>query len=347
MNWKFHPALDFERHRDLWEEVNASRGDLILLDPAFVGLAVRHFASSRTLLAVSEGPRGASLALVEPKRPGFWETFQPSQAPLGFVLFPPGPDGRAALRSLIRSLPGYALALAVLRQDPDVATFQPAGADMDPVDYITTSRLVLTGTFSDYWKSRSHNLVHNLARQRRRLAEQGAHLRLVTLREPDQMAEGVRVYATMESGGWKGRHGSAVAVDNRQGRFYRDLFEHFARRNEAVVYWLEMNRTPVAAALGLERHGTLYLLKITYDERLPRCSPGLLLHEEMLRALFAEQRIKVIEYYGRYSDWHRKWTADTRVMIHINVYRHRLVRLAIRLLGRVAARARSAATPEP
>jgi hypothetical protein len=348
VSWKFYPALDaFDRHRGLWGEVGASRGDLILLDPAFVGLAVRHFASPRTLLALSEGPGGPTLALVEPRRPGFWETFQPSQAPLGLVLFPPGPDGHAALRELVRRLPGWALALAVLRQDPDVATLQPAGPDMEPVDYITTSRLALTGTFADYWKSRSHNLVHNLARQRRRLAEQGVRLCLVTSRRPEEMAEGVRVYAAMESAGWKGHHGSAVAVDNRQGRFYLDLLEHFARRDEAVIYRLEMNGTPVAAALALERHATLYLLKITYDERVPRCSPGLLLHEEMLRALFVEQRIKVIEYYGRYSDWHRKWTAETRVMTHLNVYRHPLVGLARRLLRGVASRRRRAVEPEP
>ncbi len=348
MSWKFYPALDaFDGHRRLWGEVNANRGGLVLLDPAFVGLAVRHFASPRTLLAVSEGPGGSSLALVEPRRPGFWETFQPSQAPLGLALLPPGADGRRAVRDLVRSLPGWALALAVLRQDPDLPTVQPSEPDMEPVDYITTSRLVLAGTFEDYWKSRSHNLVHNLARQRRRLAEQGVRLRLVTSRRPEEMAEGVRIYAAMETAGWKGHQGSAVAADNPQGHFYRDLLESFAQREEAVIYRLEMNGTPVAAALGLERDATLYLLKITYDERVPRCSPGLLLHEEMLRALFAERRIKVIEYYGRYSEWHRKWTADTRVMTHLNVYRHSLVGLARRLLRGVASRRRRGVEPEP
>lgn len=338
MRWTLHPALPtFDRYREPWDRLNASRGGSILLDSAFVGLALRHFARPQARLAVSEHPAGVSLALVEPSRLGFWQTFQPSQAPLGLLLLDSGPDARTQLRALFRSLPGYVLGLAVLRLDPELASLPLSAPEHEPVEYITTSRLTLTGTFADYWRTRSHNLVHNLARQRRRLAEQRIDIRLIADRKPEQMAEGIRTYGALESAGWKGRQGSAVSIDNPQGRFYRDLLEHFAGRDEAVIYRLEMNGCPVAAALALERHATLYLLKITYDEQVPRCSPGLLLHEEMLRLLYAERRVKVIEYYGHYSDWHRKWTADTRPMFHLNVYRHRAVRAIRHLLARLRA----------
>jgi hypothetical protein len=323
MRWVFKSAREsFSRYRGLWDELNSRLGHHILLDSAFVELLIRHFASRNTLLGILNGGEDSGMVLVEPGRHGFWQTFQPSQAPLGLVLLRSQADILDQVRKLVSCLPGYALGLAVMQQDADFTRFGAASnGDVERLDYITTSRLTLKGTFEEYWKTRSHNLTHNLGRQRRRFTEQRVRLDLISERSSERVAEGIRLYGNLENAGWKAQEGTAITADNVQGLFYRELLEHYCSRDEGVIYRLVQNGTAVASALCLERSGTLIVLKITYDESLPKCSPGLLLHEEMLKSLFAEKRVNIIEYYGRYSDWHKKWTNEIRTMYHINFYR--------------------------
>jgi hypothetical protein len=344
--WIFHSATDaFVRYRKLWDEIGQRTGRHILMDSAFVELLIKHFAAPRVLLGVSNGATHPAMALVEQAKQGFWQTFQPSQAPVGLISFSDSADAPAQIRSLIRSIPGYPLGFAILHQDPDFTLFGnlARSPNVERLEYIQTSRLRLTGTFEGYWKTRSHNLVHNLSRQRRRVAEQGGRLELVVDRKPERAADGIRIYGELESAGWKGQEDSAISAENLQGRFYRELLEHFCGRGEGAIYRLDFNGKPIASSLCLERDGMLVVLKITYDEKIERLSPGLLLHEAMLKSLFSEGRVKVVEYFGRYSDWHRKWTTETRVMYHLNVYRHAWVRAAKRYIAPLLGRAGVAA----
>ena len=344
MSWVFRNARQgFDEYRENWDEINKRCDNHILLDSVFVGLLIRHFASDQTLLGVLNRENHRGLVLLESVRQGFWQTFQPSQAPLGLILLHSRENIAGQIHGLIRRLPGYALGLAVLQQDPDLTYFGDVDrGEFERLDYITTSRLRLKGTFEEYWKTRSHNLVHNLSRQRRRFAEQKVRLELFANRRPESVEDEIREYGRLEGAGWKAKDGTAITAENPQGVFYRQMLEHFCKRNEGIIYRLNMNGTPIASALCVERNGTLVVLKITYDESLPRCSPGLLLHEDMLKLLFAEKRVNVVEYYGRYSDWHRKWTNETRTMYHLNMYRYRWVAAARWVLRLAAARSRPA-----
>jgi CelD/BcsL family acetyltransferase involved in cellulose biosynthesis len=335
MKWSLRPAAAFSEIRELWDDLNARQGAHPLLDSGFVGPLVKHFASPATRLAVADGSGAPGAVLLDPAGKGMWRTFQPSQAPLGLILLGDRRRGFEQIRDILASLPGYALGLSVMQQDPDFTSLPrtDAGA-VEALDYIETARLVPSGSFEDYWKSRGRNLVHNLSRQRRRLADQGVSLELVAERDPSAVADGVRQYGEIESRSWKAEEGTAVSPDDAQGRFYREMLEHFCTRGEGVIYSLSLNGQIVAVDLCLERHGMLVILKTTYDEGIEKLSLGLLLHQEIFKAAFSEQRVKVIEFYGRVRDWHTKWTDETRTMYHTTLYRHPMIRAARR---RVAA----------
>jgi hypothetical protein len=346
MKWIFESArVAFNRYRKDWERVNKRSGNHILLDPGFVELLVAHFATERTLLAAPKEGEEAALLLLEPGRHGLWHTFQPSQAPLGLVLFPAKESSGTDIQEIICHLPGYALGLSIMQQDSELSQLTAvAGTGLERVEYITTSRTMINGTFEEYWRTRTHNLTHNLARQRRRFKQQNMSLQLFTNRAAEAMEQELTVYGRLESSGWKGKEGTAIAADNVQGAFYRKILEYFSGQQEAVTYRLDLHGRPIASALCLERAATLIVLKITYDENMPRCSPGLLLHEEMLKAIFNEKRVRVIEYYGQYTDWHRKWTSDIRGMYHLNFYRYGWIKTTRHILKAVAA---SLGTPSP
>lgn len=325
MAWRFHKALEaFPSFTSGWDAINRQCGNHILLDSRFMAPLLRHFGTEKTLLAVRDHGDAPGMALIDRCKPGFWQTFQPGQAPLGAIvlernLAEPG----QAMRELIRDLPGYALGFSVTQQDPDFTCFANLNGSIpfETLEYIQTPRLTITGSYEEYWKTRSKNLTHNLSRQRRRLKDQGAVLELLADRGADAVAGAIREYGALESAGWKGQAGTAVAPDNVQGRFYREMLEDFCSSGEAVIYRLRLNGRTVAADLCLERDATLFILKTAYDESMQGLSLGLLLHQEIFQQVFDEAKIRAIEFYGQLRDWHTKWTTEVRAMYHLNFYR--------------------------
>jgi hypothetical protein len=289
---------------------------------------LRHFANGNVTLARRVNAAEKGMTLLVRKGSGLWETFQPAQAPLGmFLLEHPDSSGRT-LSELTRKLPGHALQLSILQQDPDYTSApldQSQGA-FDRLEYIPTARITLAGTFEEYWQKRGTNLRHNVKRRRKRAMECGLDPQLVSRRAPEEVADAIREYGRLESSGWKGQDGTAVAIDNSQGRFYRDLFERFCASKEAVIYQFSLGGKVAASDLCLIRNGMMVILKTAYDETLSQFSPALLMHEDIIRELYAEARVKVIEFYGRVMEWHTRWTEETRTMYHINFFRYGWVR---------------------
>ena len=325
MGWLFRRASEsFEQYRDMWDELNRAQVNHPLLDSMFVGPLIRYFASERILLGISNDSKNPGIALVECMRKGFWSTFQPSQAPLGLLLFANKDALEGQISLLTRSLPSRCFAFSILQQDPDVVDLEDLNLSnkIEILDYIQIARLNIKENFENYWESRGKNLVHNLSRQHRRLAERGTHIELVEDRVPARVATLMQEYGRLESLGWKQLVGTAVNTDNQQGLFYQEILENFCSRGEGVIYRLLMDGKTVASDLCLHRNGMMIILKTAYDESVKGLSLGLLMHYEIFKLLFFEKKIKIVEFYGQVRDWHTKWTKDIRTMYHVNFYRY-------------------------
>ena len=325
MTWTFQPASrSFEQERSAWDSINALRGNHILLDSGFVSPLLRHFTNGMVTLGINSDPARAGMVLLTSCGVGRWESFQPSQAPIGMFLFAQPDTSGEKLRGMMKKLPGYAVHLSVLQQDPDYSSVPlvESRPGLERIDYIETARIAMAGTFEEYWKRRGSNLRHNLSRRRRRMTEKGYAVELVARRSAAEVKDAIREYGRLESTGWKAKDSTAVSVDNAQGRFYRDVFEHFCERGEAVIYQLVLDGNVVASDLCLVRGGMMIVLKTAYDEAFNEYSPALLMREDIMRFLFAERTVKLVEFYGRVMDWHRRWTEEVRVLYHLNCYRY-------------------------
>ena len=88
MRWLFRNARDaFDSFRGIWDELNKKCGNHILLDSVFVNFAHSPFRVGVHPYRYIRGgrrPRAGTLAQ-GPAR--LWETFQPSQTPLGLITF--------------------------------------------------------------------------------------------------------------------------------------------------------------------------------------------------------------------------------------------------------------------
>lgn len=325
MSWTFQPAKPaFDEMYQTWDSVNRAGANHILLDSGFISPLLRHFANGNVIQATRSDSAGRGMALLIRKRLGHWETFQPAQAPIGlFLLERADSDGRDLLE-MTRELPGHALQLSILQQDPEYTSgaLNQSHNGFERLDYIRTARITLSGTFEEYWQRRGTNLRHNLSRRRRRATEKGLAPKLIARRAPDEVAAAIQEYGRLESSGWKGRDGTAVSSENAQGRFYRDVFECFCARGEGIIYQLVLGDKVAASDLCLVRNGMMVVLKTAYDEASNDFSPAFLMREEILRELYAQQQVRVIEFYGRVMDWHTRWTDEIRTMYHINVFRY-------------------------
>jgi CelD/BcsL family acetyltransferase involved in cellulose biosynthesis len=322
MKWKFVPAAQLDRHLGALEALNAQSAGSPLLSADFVLPLLQEFGTGKEILALCETADGPlALALLAPLGRGMWETFQPSQCPLGAWLQRAEAPIQPLVASLMAALPGFALAIGITQQDPDLLP-RPAGGDcIATLDYIRTARITLEGSFAKYWEARGKNLKQNMKKQRNRLEKEGIKASLDVLTAPGDIAQAIADYGQLESAGWKAEGGTAIHPDNAQGRFYRAMLENFCRQGRGRVYRYRFNDKVVAVDLCVEGNASLIILKTTHDESLKVYSPAFLMRQEAFGRLFEEQRIRRIEFYGKLMEWHTKWTDEVRTMYHVNCFR--------------------------
>lgn len=321
MKWTFHPITDFEQNETAWQTINANGGNTPLLDPDFVAPLIKEFATGNELLAIYGDNTGSqAMSLLVRRKPGTWETFQPSQAPLGCWVSEPSLPLEHLLRSLLKTLPGMSLVVGITQQDPELMSRPDDSGAMVTLDYIQTARITINNSFDKYWAARGKNLRHNMKRQRNRLEKEGITPRLEIFTQPHEVELAINSYGWLESAGWKSGVGTAIHPDNSQGRYYSKMLERFARTGEARVYCYWYNDKLVAVDLCIQRNGVLVILKTTYDES-QTTSPAFLMRREYFKQIFDVGQIKRIEFYGKLMEWHTKWSDEARTLYHVNFYR--------------------------
>jgi Acetyltransferase (GNAT) domain len=325
IHWQNLPASTLQKDDQLardWDHLNSERGNLPFLssDAMASALSLLGLGNERLLVGTQAGTC-AAMFLMAPAGRFQWQCFQPSQVPLGAWVALADLDLADLGHNLMRSKLGLCLGMSITQVDPRIAQRLDDRPDSKNSDYIDTGWIDIQGSFEEYWAARGKNLRQNMRKQRVKLQADGVKLCMEVLRDPADMAPAIARYGSLESSGWKAKEGTAVHPDNAQGRYYRELLEHASRRGEAVVYQYLFDDRVVAMNLCLQRDGTLIVLKTTYDESIQGLSPAFLLREAELQELHHKGEIKHLEYFGRFMDWHSKWTDQKRTLYHLTLYR--------------------------
>jgi CelD/BcsL family acetyltransferase involved in cellulose biosynthesis len=323
MKWNLLPISEFKNHINEWQVLNRTMGDSLLLDPKFIIPLLHAFGSGREIFGIYRFADGnpQAMTILSKSRTGCWETFQTSWGPLSAWVSNPSLPLHEALLRLLYQLPGMALLVSVTNQDPQMIARPENVGILNAVDFSLTAKISLQGTFEEYWASRGKNLRHNLKRQRNKLESDGIVLRLETATSRNEIAPALEQFGRLENAGWKGVRGSAILPGTPQSLFYSEALEKFSDSGEALIFRYWYGNQLAAMDLCVQKNNVLIILKTAYDEAHKTSSPGLLMHQDILRKLFEEGNIKTLEFYGRLMDWHTKWTDDIRTLYHINLYR--------------------------
>ena len=81
-----------------------------------------------------------------------------------------------------------------------------------------------------------------------------------------------------------------------------------ASRNE--IGKARIDDAAAAARMTVEFGERLWELKIGYDERWAKCSPGIILMHETLRYA-CEKQLKGYEFLGHFEPWQQRWPLQT------------------------------------
>jgi CelD/BcsL family acetyltransferase involved in cellulose biosynthesis len=322
LRWEIAPIGRFGEYAARWDAFQRACANIPFLESAFLLPLLEEFGGGNEMLALAyEGEKPCAAAILYKKRPGIWQTFQPAQLPLGAWVSRPDVDIAGLGKSLLRVLPGTGLSLSITQLDP---LFQPRPVDDSLVrtqDYINTAWVEIDQAFDAYWESRGKNLKTNTRKQRAKLQGEGVVLALECITAPADVARALDDYGALESGGWKGKDGTAVHPDNAQGRFYRKMLESFGAQGRGRIYRYRFNDKVVAMDLCIESGDRIVILKTAYDESYKTVSPSTLMRQDEFQEFFREGRLKRIEFYGKVMDWHTRWTENARTLYHLTAYR--------------------------
>ncbi len=112
-----------------------------------------------------------------------------------------------------------------------------------------------------------------LRRKRRRLAEAGT-LAFRVLDQPAGIEEALATFCHLESEGWKGRAGTALAQDPAGRAYVAEVLGATAAAGDAFAAILSAGEAPLAAGLFLRAGGEVLFWKTAYDEGQAKHSPG-------------------------------------------------------------------------
>ncbi len=146
----------------------------------------------------------------------------------------------------------------------------------------------------------------DLRRALRNAAKQGQVLCEITAPTPETLASLLRDAFLVESAGWKGTQGSALATDPQVGAFYTQFAQAACKLGTLRMGMLRIGGQPVAMQIAIEQDGCFWLFKMGFDESFARFSPGTLLMLESLRS--ARQRgCNRYELTGKSEAWNQIW----------------------------------------
>lgn len=132
----------------------------------------------------------------------------------------------------------------------------------------------------------------NLRRQRRQLDKQLGESRVV---DHGASEEAMAEFLRLESAGWKGRQGTALATDSGADQFFREVCGLLAADGRLRLRALETDERTIAMSCEVAAGDVLFGFKSAYDEDLGRYSPGLLLYAANFAAFDAEPEMRLFD----------------------------------------------------
>jgi CelD/BcsL family acetyltransferase involved in cellulose biosynthesis len=175
----------------------------------------------------------------------------------------------------------------------------------------------MSGTWEDYWKTRTKKWRRNVCRLRRRLAEQGelTHVRYRPKGEAcgdgDPRWDFFDACVQLSRKSWQGSSATGTTLCHSSvERYLRDTHAVAAKRGALDLSLLLLDGTPAAFVYNYHYRGNVYALRVGFDPKLRAFGPGTVLQQMVLEDSF--RRGDHLYDLGVGSlDYKRNWQTST------------------------------------
>jgi hypothetical protein len=200
--------------------------------------------------------------------------------------------------------------------------------------------------WEEYWASRGTSRQLWARRERKLMHDLGATFRC--LERWEQIEPVLPAVYDVEASGWKGREGSAIRQSPNTLDFYNRCMRHWAERGWLRLFLLELAGEIIAFQITVLHDGVLYQIKVGYQERHAKLSPGQVLQVWLLREAFANPAIRAYDMLGgggKAAANKRKWATGAETLYTLRVFRKSMGGLLAWLRFVVAPRLKTAILP--
>lgn len=303
---------DIEEIAAAWDDLATRCDASLFMRPGWLRAWLDAFGH-RALAIYTVLRDGRLVALVPLLRGRFGSLTSPTNdhTPLWAPLADDGAAAQALARAVLADGPSR-LRLGILELDRlatrhFVATLERAGyrsvvhhREWSP--YIDTT--VAPDVFSKRYTAKQRS---SMRRRARRLADAG-EVTFETCRGGDGLDDVLAEGIAIEASGWKGRRGTAIACDPATLAFYRHVARWAGEHGWLLLAMLRVDGRMVAFSFGFDHHDVVYGLKLGYDERYAKLSPGLQLMHRIVDLALAD-RTRVVDLLGD-NDPYKQAVAD-------------------------------------
>lgn len=154
----------------------------------------------------------------------------------------------------------------------------------------------------------SSSRAASLHRSLRRLSRQG-RVSMDIVSGGDGLSDALQRAFAIESMSWKGARRTAIQSRPETTRFYTDIARWAAARGTLRLFFLRLDRQPLAMLYALVEHSVCHLLKSGYDVRYQQFSPGRLLMRSVIEHCFATG-LRTVEFHGDAEPYKLFWTTN-------------------------------------
>jgi len=317
MLWTLHNLDEFNTLAAHWDTINKSSINQAILDSQFIQSCLTHFSQGNEIIAFCHDQQGP-LAIGVFQKIGFgrYQTFQPSQAPLGLWVVRDNKFSCELLNGLKKILPGPVFLIDFLQQDTTRINVNNL-TNIHKSAYISTGKLDIPADYQEFFNQLGKNMRQNHNKIINRCAKSNTDLSIKLINQPHEMQDVINHFARFESSGWKGEQGTAVGLNNSQGKFYCELLSNYAQQGLAEAWYYLVDQEVVAADLCIKSDNTLIILKTAYNEQFKKLSPALQLKFEIFKHHSQQQtQITTVEFFGKAMEWHKRFQSQLRDIEH-------------------------------
>ncbi|CAI8821527.1 CelD/BcsL family acetyltransferase involved in cellulose biosynthesis [Methylocaldum szegediense] len=170
--------------------------------------------------------------------------------------------------------------------------------------------------YSAMFQGFSRNFRSCMRRAKKRAEELG-NIHYTTASTYPELETAYGAFLEVEASGWKGKNGigTAIKLNKRLELFYRRVMERYSRLGGCEIHIMWHEEKPISVEFSLVIDGTLYTMKIGYDENYSFCSPGHLLREYIIN--YHEQKGDIsFNNLITEAGWHHGWRPQSYNLFH-------------------------------